>query len=358
MAKKVTPTEKMSVDLQAKLQSIGITVKTEEAARKLMVDYLVDEHELDGVEDEDTNSLIEMYESFYSEPAVEEEGDEEVESEEEEIIEEGDEEVEGVEDSVEKVEEVEDSDLYTQEELKGYTEKDLKEIVKAWELDMPKPLNKTTLVAAILAAQAEAGEEEEEVVVVVEEKKPTIAKAAKKREAKNVEKFLTSIEKHKEMLEPIAKLFKKFGVKIRMKYLDQGVSVLLQLENSERVIVSLRNCRLWDGKVNGYLDLNALKGDKEVEDAGVNDLGRGFKHFSPNLLFIQGVYVDEIEEVLTKDVVKIMVDKLSLSDEKLGKNRQKLEERAAESKAPVKKVAPVKAATVTTKKKVVVKRKK
>lgn len=304
----------------AKLKEVGITgVKTVEEAKKKLLKYLKD-NEVDGVDDESLSDLIDMASGFY-------EGGEEEEEETEE------------EEAEEETEEAEEEEEEEEKPAKKSTKKEEPKKAAA-----KKPVKKEEVEEE---EEEEAEEEEEE----EEEEKPKKAAATKKvapekkakagRAALKGETFDAENEEHVELIKKFGKMkiFKTKKVETEVKVLKKGCTVYLLLNAAKKAIISIDRCRVVDGEIVGDLFFNALKGKEEVEkhvEAGDHEV----KPFNKNLLFVKSITGSEMKEILTDELMEVMIGKLQVSDERLTKNRKKMEESLSEEKG--KKTTPAK----------------
>ena len=160
------------------LKEIGINAKSEEDARKQLLKILAD-NEIEGMEDEDLSTLIDIAEAFVNEDGGSSEEDENdnlaKEVDDEDSDDDGDDDTDEDDDDTDGGDELDDMD---RTELKAYikeNELDVK-VKKAWSDD--------EIREAIRAAEAEGGEEEEQEDEEPEpEPEPEPKKTTKKEEA-------------------------------------------------------------------------------------------------------------------------------------------------------------------------------
>lgn len=308
----------------AELGKLGITSKksTAEDAKEILIKKLA-EQGVDDTDDEDLHSLMQMYESFVDLENEEEPEDEESHDEEEEY-----------EELAEEVEEDEE-----EEEVKP-----IKKIA---------PISKKPIKAVKLEEEEEELEEEEEIEMKSAKKKITIAgkqvevkkggtpavksKPETKKKAtpvknSSVTAFDCENEEHLELLQPFAAAFPKLNVEI--KPLKKGMTMFALMKSSKKAVISYDRVRLIEGELKGDLFFNILRGKEEVEQHIETD--RDLKNFNKNLVFVSNVTVEEGIELLNKEFIKMVSDRLTNVDKRMTQAREKME---ADLKVNDKKVA-------------------
>ncbi len=332
--------------LLSELKSVGITgVKTEDDAKKKLVAFLA-ENDVDNVEDEDLKSLIEMADAFYEGDAPEESTSSETETEADDLAEE----VEGEEEEpVEEEEVVEEEEEIVEEEeedeFEGMDRDELKKYIGANKFhkgDDPIKIKKSDSDDDIRGfIRGKVGEPEKAAPKKEIDKKPpkkdtsktTSAPAATSEsggtrlpifDARNDE----SHEKHIQVF--IDKFFpaEEFEIKI----LKQGFTVRLLGKNAKPTIMNFDELKIDDGSLFGNLYLNRLKTVDEMmeflpERLKDNKIGhfRGETHPS-----IKRVTTDDVIEILEANgALAASLQKADATDERLGKNREKMEEQLA-----------------------------
>ena len=278
MAKKINPA------LAERLSAIGIKTDDEKKARAQMLKILAD-NDIDGMEEEDTDSLLDMCESMVDveEPVTEEEENDaladEVEDDEE------DDEEDEVEDETEETEdEVEDDEKNETEETEDEVE-DAEE-----EKEKPKP------------------QETKE-----KKSKKTSAKKTKLDPKKNKDdrKFF--------------KVFEKFFPVSEYEYCwlsSNGVTLKYKGMNSSRAVISVEFCTLLP---NGDITCNAYFPTfaKKLEILDNADIE--YKLTWNNTPGIMKITFAELEEIV-KQFLDDMISFVNKMDKRLGDNRKKMEE--------------------------------
>lgn len=318
--------KKMTAALEKKLKAIGINAKTEDEARKKMLDILSKE-DVDGMEDEDTDTLITMVESFSNIQPVEEE-DEEPE------------------------EELDEDEADDEEEADALAAE-----VEAEDAEEEEPED-----------EEEPEEEDEEPAAAKEEVKPAKkekaekkTKTAKKETEKKVGKRGAKLdpknnEADRKAFQCISKIFGKDEYEFAWLS-SNGVTIKRVGKNGKRGIISIENVvRHDDDSLTGNLYLLTMA--KETEK--LDELGIEYEICWTKAPFMKAIKMEEIVEIINK-VHDIIVGFAEKVDKRLGDNRKKMEEnlqKSNEPKKPAKKQeeaapeekAETKAAKKTTKK--------
>lgn len=281
--------KKISAAIAARLKALKIEAKTEEEARKKLLNILA-ENDIDGMEEEDTDSLLDMAESMVD---VDEEEPQTNDDDEEE------------------------DDVTTEE-----AEND-------------------ALAAEVAGESAPAADDDEEDDEEPEEApKPAPKKSATKKEAKPAAK--------KEAKQPeAAKKPGKRGVKIdprnndedkeEFKFLEQyfpkdkyeyswvatnGVTIKYKGSNSNRAVITVEACtKLENGKIkcNCYL-LTFTKSLDVLDEADLQ-----YQICWNGAPFLKGVTFDEVEEAIAA-LLPNMEEFVGKIDKHLGDNRKKMED--------------------------------
>lgn len=360
---------KMNAATAKRVKALKINAKNEEEAREKLLEILV-ENGIEGMEEEETDTLLDIAESFVEddnsgddeEQTEEEENDElaeEVEEEEEEEkpkksakkaskkVEEPEEEEE--EDDEETEEEEEDED-----EGDEFAEMDrtaLKAYIKDNELDITVKKSMTDDDIRDLI-RAEVGEEEEE------DEKPepkskastkTAKKAAPKKEDKKAEKKETkpaagkrgtkldpkNNEDDRKAFAPLKKLFPESEYAYAW-VASAGVTIKHKGKNSQRSMVLIENCsKQADGSIKCNLYLLTFTKQTEILDkAGID-----YEPCWSGAPLIKGITLDEAIEIIT-DLMEHITATVQKIDKKLGENRKKMEENL-DKKKPAKKSTKV-----------------
>lgn len=285
----VTPLKKAEITA---LAAIGITSKTEEDARKKLIAFL-GKNDVEGVDDDELKSLIEMAEVFY-EPSTEVD---------------------------------EDADIPPVEE------EELEEVVVKPTVKKGAPGKTATVVA-----------EEDELEEVVEEvkskgittKKPattTVKSAPKTGVGRKTE--LTgdkwdgrSNKAHDAMIKPFRLLFSEKEFQIDL--LKQGFTVRVLGTNAKTTVMNFDEIRIDGGKLVGNLycnrfksveDLNEFLPEAYQEPEKVVGMFRGESHPC-----VRKVTSDELIDILkNSDLLTESLKRASATDIKMGNNREKLE---------------------------------
>lgn len=340
-----------------RLNALNISTKSDDAARKGIIDLLA-QNDVDGMDDEDMDTLLDLAESLIPEGAPAGESAETAESEEtadaEALAQEAEAETE--EESGE-----EENEETAGDEFDGMDRNALKKYIKenGLEVKVFKSDSDDDIRAKIRAAAAPAAEEAPE----AEEEKPV----AKKAPAKKAEKPAKKAEKaEKAEKKPTAKR----GVKLdpqnneedmntlkaaltdlfpedEFKYdavKSAGVTIKHKGQNSNRALVLIENCSLQaDSSIKCNLYFLTLAKNLEVLD----NADIAYEKCWSGAPFIKGTTLAEAVEAISavKEHLTAQVKKI---DKRLGENRAKMEEGLAKNSAA--KDAPAKKAEKPAKK--------
>lgn len=284
--------KKLSDQLVKRMKTIGIKgVKTEDEARKKLLAFL-EKQGIEGMEEEDTDSLIEMAESFGDEDEVMNEAEQEAEdlAEEAEEDEEEDEEEESEEPTDDDDEEDEESDESEEDE-------------EPEEEPAPKSKKATTKKE-----------------VKKEEKKP----AAKKRKSPSVKLNPKKNEEDRKYFKVFGKLFPESDYNYAWVSTN-GVNIKNKGKNSNRSLVLIENCTLRekDGKevVTCNLYFSILNHKEDV----LKEKDIDFENCWNDTPMIKNLTFDEVVETI-EEVYEHITGLVNKVDKKLGENRKKMEE--------------------------------
>ena len=343
------------------VKALGINAKNEEDAREQILEILK-KNEIEGMEDEELSTLIDIAEALVGDSKEDSEEDEndklakEVEDEEDADDDEND------DDESEEEENVEEGG----DELDDMDRSELKTYIKEHELNVKvtKKMEdddiREAIREAIHAAEAENGNDEDEQddePEPEEEEKPAkdkkaekkADKKAEKKEEEPAEKSNKNADKKAEKAEKKAdKKEKKEGGRKKTKidpknnnedrkvfdvfkelfpedsfnynWVEGGVTIKHRGENSERGIVCMKPFyRKEDGLV-GNMYIAALTKNTDVLDK--NDIDYGFHwNDAPEM---KNITIDEAYEILEK-VQDVILEKVQKIDKKLGDNKAKME---------------------------------
>lgn len=281
--------KKLSDQLVKRMKTIGIKgVKTEDEARKKLLDFL-EKQGIEGMEEEDTDSLIEMAESF---------GDED------EVMNEAEQEAEDLAEEAEDEEEDEEPEEDEQEESKSEPEDEDEEEDEEEPEDEPAPKSKK-------ATKKE---------VKKEEKKP----AAKKRKSSSVKLNPKKNEEDRKYFKVFSKLFPESDYNYAWLSTN-GVNIKNKGKNSNRSLVLIENCTLRerDGKevITCNLYFSILNHREEI----LKEKDIDFENCWNGSPMIKNLTFDETLETI-EEVYDHIIGLVNKVDKKLGENRKKMEE--------------------------------
>ena len=340
------------------VKALGINAKNEEDAREQILEILK-KNEIEGMEDEELSTLIDIAEALVGDSKEDSEEDEndklakEVEDEEDADEDEND------DDESEEEENVEEGG----DELDDMDRSELKTYIKEHELNVKvtKKMEdddiREAIREAIHAAEAENGNDEDEQDDEPEpepEEKPAKGKKfekkadkkAEKKEEEPAEKSNKNADKKAEKkadkkekkeggrkktkIDPknnnedrkVFDVFKELFPEDNFNYnwVEGGVTIKHRGENSERGIVCMKPFyRKEDGLV-GNMYIAALTKNTDVLDK--NDIDYGFHwNDAPEM---KNITIDEAYEILEK-VQDVILEKVQKIDKKLGDNKAKME---------------------------------
>lgn len=341
---------KMNAETAKRVKALGINAKDEETAREKLLGILND-NGIEGMEDEDTATLIEIAESFVEDGASAAEVPDETESEDAEaeaLADEAD-----AEDEAESEDESEDEDKLASMDrtaLKAYIKENGLEVKvkKSWSDDDIRDAIRT----------AEADEEAEEESYVEEAPAPKAAPAPKKAaEKKATTKKASKDEGEKKIGKRGLKLDPKNNESDRVEFealkelfpegeyayawvASAGVTIKHIGKNSQRAILLIENCsKQADGSVKCNLYLPTFTKQTDVlDEAGVE-----YEKCWSGAPFIKGTTMAESIEII-KSLMTYITATVQKIDKRLGENRAKMEESL--NKKADKKAAPAAKKTV------------
>lgn len=327
---------KLNAELQKRAESMGLKFKDEDQLREKLLNILKD-NEIEGMEEEETMTLIEIAESFYD--GSEDKGGKdsgtkapaaETEKELDQLAEE-----EG-NDPEPAAEEENNENNEENDEFDGMSRDELKEFISDNELGIKvkKSMTDDDLRDAIRAAVAEQAAEEqpEEKPAKKTEKKPAEKKVAKKDSEKKPSARGTKLnprenEEDRKYFDCLKAIFPEEDFNYAWVS-TAGVTIKHKGKNGQRGVVLLENCTLQsDGKtikMNMYL----LTMTKQKEVLEENDID--FESCWTGAPFMKGITMDSVVDVLNvvRDTILASVTKI---DKKLGDNRAKMEENLKKS---------------------------
>ena len=359
---------KMNAATAKRVKALKINAKNEEEAREKLLEILV-ENGIEGMEEEETDTLLDIAESFVEddnsgddeEQTEEEENDElaeEVEEEEEEKpkkpakkaskkVEEPEEEEEDDEEETEEEEEDEDEG----DEFAEMDRTALKAYIKDNELDITvkKSMTDDDIREAIRAEVGEDEDEDEKPAPKSKASTKTAEKAAPKKEDKKAEKKETkpaagkrgtkldpkNNEDDRKAFAPLKKLFPESEYAYAW-VASAGVTIKHKGKNSQRSMVLIENCsKQADGSIKCNLYLLTFTKQTEILDkAGID-----YEPCWSGAPLIKGITLDEALEIIT-DLMEHITATVQKIDKKLGENRKKMEENL-DKKKPAKKSTKV-----------------
>lgn len=348
---------KMNAETAKRVKALNINAKNEEEARESLL-AILNENGIEGMEEEDTDTLIEIAESFVEEgaaaPEAPEADDANDDADENALAEE----VEAEEEEEETAEETDEGDQFDAMDrtaLKNYIKEqglDIK-VKKSWSDDV---LRDEIRKATAEDAEPEAEEEEKTAPAAPAkkaEKKETAAKKADKapkaeKAEKKVSKRGTKIdpknnEEDRKVFDCLHEIFPEDEY-IYAWVSSAGVTIKHRGKNSQRAMVLIENCsRQADDSIKCNLYLLTFNKQTEVlEQAEIE-----YEVCWSGAPFIKGTTLAAAVETI-KTLMPYITATVQKIDKRLGENRAKMEESLAKKSAPAsaKKTAPVAKKTV------------
>lgn len=338
---------KMNAETAKRVKALGINAKDEETAREKLLSILND-NGIEGMEDEDTATLIEIAESFVEDGASAAEVPDETESEDAEaeaLADEAD-----AEDEAESEAE-EDSETEDEDKLASMDRTALKAYIKenGLEVKVKKSWSDDDIRDAIRTAEADEEAEEESHVEEAPapkaaEKKATTKKASKDEGEKKIGKRGLKLdpknnESDRVEFEALKELFPE-GEYAYAWVASAGVTIKHIGKNSQRAILLIENCsKQADGSVKCNLYLPTFTKQTDVlDEAGVE-----YEKCWSGAPFIKGTTMAESIEII-KSLMTYITATVQKIDKRLGENRAKMEESL--NKKADKKAAPAAKKTV------------
>ena len=358
---------KMNAATAKRVKALKINAKNEEEAREKLLEILV-ENGIEGMEEEETDTLLDIAESFVEDDNS---GDDEEQTEEEE----NDELAEEVEEEekpkkpakkaskkVEEPEEEEDDDEEEEEDDTEEADEDegdefddmdrtaLKAYIKDNELDITvkKSMTDDDIREAIRAEVGEEEEEDEKPAPKAKASTKTAEKAPKKEEKKAAAPAKKETKKEvkpaagkrgtkldpknneddRKAFAPLKKLFPESEYAYAW-VASAGVTIKHKGKNSQRSMVLIENCsKQADGSIKCNLYLLTFTKQTEVLDkAGID-----YEPCWSGAPLIKGITLDEAIEIIT-DLMEHITATVQKIDKKLGENRKKMEENLDKKKS-------------------------
>ena len=326
---------KMNAETAKRVKALGINAKSEEAAREELLKILVD-NGIEGMEEEDTATLIEIAESFVEEgSSVSDTEDEEPE----ETTEDDDaaalaEEVEA-EDKQEETEDEPEEEDDSNDPLAGMDRTALKAYIKENSLavKVKKSWSDDDIREAIRTAEASIKDndtedeepEKEEAPAPKKVEKKAVKKAESKDEKKIGKRGLKLDPKNNEDDRAEFEVLKELFPEDSHAYCwvaSAGVTVKYKGKNTQRTMILVENCsKQADGSVKCNLYLPTFTKQTEVLD----EAGLEYEKCWSGAPFIKGTTLAESIEII-KSLMPHITATVQKIDKRLGENRAKMED--------------------------------
>lgn len=317
---------KMNAETAKRVKALGINAKSEEAAREELLKILVD-NGIEGMEEEDTATLIEIAESFVEEGSSVSDTENE---EPEETTEDDDAAALAEEVEAEDSEEDTDGDILTgmdRTALKAYIKENslAVKVKKSWSDDDIREAIRTA-EASIKDNETEDEEPEaEEEPAPKKVEKKAVKKAESKDEKKIGKRGLKLDPKNNEDDRAEFEVLKELFPEDSHAYCwvaSAGVTVKYKGKNTQRAMILVENCsKQADGSVKCNLYLPTFTKQTEVLD----EAGLEYEKCWSGAPFIKGTTLAESIEVI-KSLMPHITATVQKIDKRLGENRAKMED--------------------------------
>lgn len=317
---------KMNAETAKRVKALGINAKSEEAAREELLKILVD-NGIEGMEEEDTATLIEIAESFVEEGSSVSDAENE---EPEETTEDDDAAALAEEVEAEDGEEDTDSDILTgmdRTALKAYIKENslAVKVKKSWSDDDIREAIRTA-EASIKDNETEDEEpEKEDTPAPKKVEKKAVKKAESKDEKKIGKRGLKLDPKNNEDDRAEFEVLKELFPEDSHAYCwvaSAGVTVKYKGKNTQRTMILVENCsKQADGSVKCNLYLPTFTKQTEVLD----EAGLEYEKCWSGAPFIKGTTLAESIEVI-KSLMPYITATVQKIDKRLGENRAKMED--------------------------------
>lgn len=324
---------KMNEEIAKRVKALGINAKTEDDAREKLLEIL-NENGIEGMEEEDTDTLIEIAESFVEEGGGSDTDDtdstDESETSDEDALADEVEAEEAEEEDVDEAEDAEEDTLASMDRtaLKAYIKDnglDIK-VKKSWSDD--------DIREQIRNAECPEAEVEEE----SEEELAPAPKKAEKKEKKATDK---KVSKHGQKLDPKNNEEDRQAFEVLHELLPEeeylyawvasaGVTIKHKGKNSQRAMFLIENCSKQADesiKCNLYL-LTFSKQTDVLDEAGIE-----YEICWSGAPFMKGITMDSAVEII-KTLMPNITATVQKIDKRLGENRAKMEESLSKKAAP------------------------
>ena len=317
---------KMNAETAKRVKALGINAKSEEAAREELLKILVD-NGIEGMEEEDTATLIEIAESFVEDVSAvsETEDDEPVETTDDDDAAALAEEVEE-EDSEEDT----DGDILTgmdRTALKAYIKENslAVKVKKSWSDDDIRDAIRTAEASINDNETEDEDPEKEEAPAPKKVEKKAVKKAESKDEKKIGKRGLKLDPKNNEDDRAEFEVLKELFPEDSHAYCwvaSAGVTVKYKGKNTQRAMILVENCsKQADGSVKCNLYLPTFTKQTEVLD----EAGLEYEKCWSGAPFIKGTTLAESIEVI-KSLMPHITATVQKIDKRLGENRAKMED--------------------------------
>ena len=321
---------KMNEEIAKRVKALGINAKTEDDAREKLLEILND-NGIEGMEEEDTDTLIEIAESFIEEGGSSDNDDtdstDDSEISDEDALADEVEAEDAEEEDVDEVEDAEEDALASMDRtaLKAYIKDnglDIK-VKKSWSHD---DIREQIRNAECPEAEVEEETEEESAPAPApkkaEKKDKKISKRGQKLDPKNNEEDRKAFEALHELFPEEEYLYAWVA--------SAGVTIKHKGKNSQRAMVLIENCsKQADESIKCNLYLPTFSKQTDVLD----EAGIEYEICWSGAPFMKGITMDSAVEII-KTLMPNITATVQKIDKRLGDNRAKMEESLSKKAAP------------------------
>ena len=317
---------KMNAETAKRVKALGINAKSEEAAREELLKILVD-NGIEGMEEEDTATLIEIAESFVEEGSSVSDAEND---ETEETTEDDDAAALAEEVEEEDSEEDADGDILTgmdRTALKAYIKENslAVKVKKSWSDDDIRDAIRTAEESIKDNETEDEEPEKEDAPAPKKVEKKAVKKAESKDEKKIGKRGLKLDPKNNEDDRAEFEVLKELFPEDSHAYCwvaSAGVTVKYKGKNTQRAMILVENCsKQADGSVKCNLYLPTFTKQTEVLD----EAGLEYEKCWSGAPFIKGTTLAESIEVI-KSLMPHITATVQKIDKRLGENRAKMED--------------------------------
>ena len=302
--------KKIDSAIAQRLTALGIKAKNEDDARAKLLKILAD-NDIDGMEEEDTDSLLDMAESMVDVDSTDITEEDDDRSDDEREADELAEEVAKEDGDEDEPEDEPEDELEEEDEEDDDEDED--------DEEDEKPAKKSSKKSAEPAKKSATPAKAAKTAKKTEKKEPV-----KKAEKKPSKRGVKLDPMHNEDDRKAFKFLKKFFPTDKYEYrwlATNGVTIKYKGTNSSRAVVLIETCSKQD---NGDITCNLFlitfsKSLQQLDDKGIE-----YEVCWSGAPFLRGITFTEVEETIA-ELFDLMEETVSKIDKRLGDNRKKME---------------------------------